>query len=333
MCGVYGVILHETKQATPTEIIKQLVTSLAVLSADRGTDSTGLAHVRWDGSVQMCKDVMPSYRMVRGRRWARVLSECDSQTRMFMGHTRRASYGAIVPGNAHPFQFVNEHGSLVGTHNGGITNHNTIGPTPPYSTDSANVFWALASGGQEKWADLLFELEGSYTLVWSFKGNVHMARNDWAPLWVANIVDFPGTVYASTQHILMAACSIAGVAITRIRELAKGIIYTWEDDGMAITEYEREWSTWEGSVKKFWREPSSLAYRLSFDEFGDVVTDLTIETSKCYRFCSECKQQSEFAFERKVYGKLVCDWCWTTAQRMLETTGTWPLSQQTALVS
>jgi hypothetical protein len=233
MCGIFGLVMHKEVPATEAAPLFKLFNTLAVLSAERGTDATGMAHVWVNGEGYVEKSAVASYQMVRRKAWnAFQQDEAWRGTFALMGHTRRATHGLAVSDNAHPFVFTEPGlGSLFGTHNGVIRNHHQYAPTQPFAVDSANLLWYLAGKPGAKWGDALFRVQGSYALALARGDKFTLCRNGGSPCYRAYLPQFDTTAYASTEHMLRAALALAGVTAEAVISLLPGTFYEWTVNG------------------------------------------------------------------------------------------------------
>ena len=78
----------------------------------RGKDSWGLITTKPDG-IHMVKGLGT---IVKANAMAHLLSN------QVLGHTRKATTGAVTEGNAHPFDM----GRIIGSHNGMVSNHHSL---------------------------------------------------------------------------------------------------------------------------------------------------------------------------------------------------------------
>ena len=91
MCGLYGVLSYGNKVKDMAEITE----ALAVESAVRGTDATGIAYNK-NGKMTVFKKSKSAYEMS---------FSVPKNTVVVMGHTRHATQGTLnFNGNNHPFK-------------------------------------------------------------------------------------------------------------------------------------------------------------------------------------------------------------------------------------
>ena len=101
MCGIFGLIYHGTgRTREQVNASADLFTTLAVQSAERGVDATGLARVDSDGYMALYKNCLPSYEVVNFKRWWRPLLNISPSTVAVLGHTRYGTHGDNTQDNA-----------------------------------------------------------------------------------------------------------------------------------------------------------------------------------------------------------------------------------------
>lgn len=231
MCGVFGAILYPGKSfnGRHRDKLRVLINALAVSSASRGEDASGIAVVNRLGTIEHYKDAIPSYELVARRAWKRLIrNSCHpADTFALIGHTRYGTHGKNSRANAHPFIMTDEkRGSLVGTHNGVVDNHDTL-VTEVHSVDSANVFRRLSQESLDDWKTTLGLLEGRFALVYSRGGYVYMARNSGSPCYIGWCPELSAVVYASTKTILLSSAALADIVLETVHEIATRNIYVF----------------------------------------------------------------------------------------------------------
>lgn len=213
MCGLFGIIFPYEKTPKPAELLKarKVFSSLAVFSAGRGTDATGMFVIDKQGGYSSYKGTAPSYEMVHDDEWWATLDDMDEDVHMLMGHTRLATNGANILENVHPFVFneKDESSVLIGAHNGVIINDDDYGK---HENDSKNFLEYLFPKPLKEWPEALNDIWGSFAFTIWLNGTIIMARNGDSPLMLIDIPELGGaTVYASEEHIIRGALTTAKI--------------------------------------------------------------------------------------------------------------------------
>lgn len=245
MCGLFGLVFPAGIASEFHPQVKALFNAMAVFSAERGQDSTGVAVVQHNGKSETTRTLVSAYSCTNGKGWRATLRQLQPGSFALLGHTRKQSVGKVSIANAHPFTFLSYRGELVGTHNGTLTKYDALGPVEPFETDSANLFYSLAdTRTDEDIVATLKKAEGTYALAWADGGRFQFAKTYMADLYRAAWPDTGAVVYASTKHILLGAASFAGVRLSNIEMLLSGRLYVHTEN----TSYEKEY--WVTSYTK-----------------------------------------------------------------------------------
>ena len=110
MCGLFGF----TTYGDNLKEINDIVSALAISSAERGTDETGIAYIL-DGKLEIEKAAKSAYQFKVG---------VPKNTRAVMGHTRHSKQGSENRSiNNHPFKGkLNDRSMFTLAHNGVLCN-------------------------------------------------------------------------------------------------------------------------------------------------------------------------------------------------------------------
>lgn len=183
MCGLVGIA---GKLGFQDEF-----TMKRLLLADyfRGQDSTGMAAIRSNGDCVTAKIASNPIDLFFHEHFKRALN--GNASRVFLGHNRSATRGAINTANSHPFTF--DH--ITGAHNGTLDKESwdrledKLGEN--YAVDSMALIASIAKFGIEKTIKMCTEgktaTDGAWALVWYDRNEntVNFLRNKHRPLWYA----------------------------------------------------------------------------------------------------------------------------------------------------
>ena len=200
MCGLYGVLSYGNKVKDMAEITE----ALAVESAVRGTDATGIAYNK-NGKLTVFKKSKSAYEMS---------FSVPKNTAAVMGHTRHATQGTLnFNGNNHPFKGMCGDVEFALAHNGVLINDKDLKqeyklPKTKIETDSYVAVQLLERKDKLNFDNLKFmaeNVEGSFSFsVLDNGNNLYLIKGD-SPL---SILHFPKEkiyIYASTEEILWKA--------------------------------------------------------------------------------------------------------------------------------
>ncbi len=200
MCGLYGVLSYGNKVKDMAEITE----ALAVESAVRGTDATGIAYNK-NGKLIVFKKSKSAYEMT---------FSVPKNTVAVMGHTRHATQGTLnFNGNNHPFKGMCGDEEFALAHNGIICNDKKLRrelrlPSTIIDTDSYIAVQLIESQKKLDFKSLKYmaeEVEGSFSFsVLDSNDNLYIVKGD-SPISILHFKKRQVYVYASTISILWKA--------------------------------------------------------------------------------------------------------------------------------
>lgn len=202
MCGLVGIAgnleYHD----------EQFMKRLMLFDYPRGMHSTGFAAIRdQDSSFHIAKMASHPIDLFDTKAFDKAMNAF--QSKVFIGHNRYATLGAVNSANAHPFA----HGDIVGAHNGTLEKNSyadleeLVGGY--FGTDSEAIIAAINMYGVK---EVIPMLEGAWALVWYNREDdtLNFIRNSERTLYYAFNKDCDKIVWASEFAIMRAAESIHG---------------------------------------------------------------------------------------------------------------------------
>jgi glucosamine 6-phosphate synthetase-like amidotransferase/phosphosugar isomerase protein len=120
MCGLTGIIFGKhSRSCDDYEELKEIFTSMFILSEQRGRHASGLATLDTTGKTHLYKLPVPPTRMVNLAGFNKILSTVNNKTTLLIGHSRWKTVGSEYNNNNNQ-PIIS--GSILGTHNGTISN-------------------------------------------------------------------------------------------------------------------------------------------------------------------------------------------------------------------
>jgi len=237
MCGNWGMIT-ETNGSNMQKFMWQGL----YLDALRGMDSTGLMTLDTLGDITITKKAMPAADFLNLKAVDDQLG--DSFNRVFIGHNRAATRGAVNNNNAHPFQ----HGHITMVHNGSLHGFAKLPDADKFIVDSEAVAHSIMKIGAEETLKLL---DGAFALVWWDDESklLNFARNSERPLTLAKIKDKNTVIWGSEESMLNYVSNRSGLVIEDSWELPEERIVSfdpkakdiWEECTIQKVEYLYDW--------------------------------------------------------------------------------------------
>jgi len=196
MCGIAGYSVGNESQIDRTLAAQALLAGIA----ERGADAVGYA-VRADGPVAVHKQQTGASAMLE-------TIAVPTSARQVLVHVRDYTKGhPTIAANNHPVR----HGSVVGIHNGIITNddalfrrHDLERQEPERTVDSEAIFALVDAHGTR--IEVLEELVGAMAAAWIDERDariLHLVRGMGRPLWLAR--GRHEVLFASTREALEVA--------------------------------------------------------------------------------------------------------------------------------
>lgn len=201
MCGLFGFSRYGNKEI---QGLSKLTNALAVESAIRGTDATGIAFNN-NGTLKIFKDSKSAYKI--------EFKHSDDIVAL-VGHTRHSTQGSEKKNfNNHPFKGSYKGFHFALCHNGVLSNDKSLRqeyrlPKTKIETDSYIAVQLLESQSRLSFDSIKYmaeKTEGSFSYtILDEKNNLYLVKGD-SPLSVLHFPKQRIYVYASTDEILYKA--------------------------------------------------------------------------------------------------------------------------------
>ena len=202
MCGLFGFSNYSNK---PIKDLSALTNSLAIQSASRGTDATGIAFCR-SRYIHIIKDAKEA---------SKIEFKHPDDIKALIGHTRHSTQGSEKKNcNNHPFFGRANHTiKFALAHNGVLFNDDTLRetlhlPKTKVETDSYIAVQLLEHKRQLDAESLKFmaeQVDGSFSFsILDNNENLYLVKGD-SPLSIVHFPKIKLYVYASTDEILYKA--------------------------------------------------------------------------------------------------------------------------------
>lgn len=201
MCGIFGFINYSKK---PIKGLSDLTNMLAVESAERGTDATGISFVS-DNEICILKDSKSAYNLT---------FKHSNSIKALIGHTRHSTQGNCRNNvNNHPFPGKCTNADFSLAHNGVLLNDTSLRmkyklPKTNIQTDSYIAVQLLEYKKKFSPDSIKFmaeTIEGSFSFsILDDKNNIWLVKGD-SPIEILKFPQKGLIVYASTERILWRA--------------------------------------------------------------------------------------------------------------------------------
>lgn len=221
MCGHVGVAGLVTGKE------ERLFKQLLIVDSLRGEHSTGIASVDNKGEVSVAKQVGDPFQLFDTLSCELMFRKIN---RVLIGHNRYATTGKVNRRNAHPFEFE----TLVGAHNGTLTNKSDLEDHKFFDVDSEALYHNIEKNGV---TETISKTRGAWALVWwdNVKGTLNFLRNKERPLHLTFSKDGKAMFWASERWMLEAVLDRESYPHGDIIMLKEDTLLTYEIDLSAST--------------------------------------------------------------------------------------------------
>lgn len=216
MCGIVGVAGDINQDA------EKAFKMMLVLDVLRGEDSTGIVSVGKynNAEVRVAKALGHPFNLFETKPYDKAMAQSH---RVLLGHNRYATSGGISRMSAHPFEFD----SVVGVHNGTLTNKHELLDADRFKVDSENLYHVIDKRGAD---EAIKSAAGAWALVWWDKGEdvLRIIRNKERPLFICESDDGKQIFWASEMWMLYAALGRVGIKHSSPFQIKEDMLHTWK---------------------------------------------------------------------------------------------------------
>lgn len=216
MCGLVGIAGNITQKE------RKAMEDLLIMDQLRGFHSVGVVGVDAKGSTEVIKRAVPVLDFLDMKSWGSFLNNHD---KVLIGHNRWATKGKVNTANAHPFQ----RGTIIGAHNGTLSNQSLLPDSKDFEVDSENIFHAIDQWGIDKTHK---NLDGAYAMSWwdTATSRLNFVRNSRRTLFYAFNTAGTTLYWASEEYMLMAALSRNKIDFGKVIAFEEHVLYTFDVD-------------------------------------------------------------------------------------------------------
>ena len=270
MCGLIGFIAPKKPVVVVRKNLLNFISQGIYVGGVRGRDSTGLMVVdRENYEVEVIKQAVDGSVFLDQYNVDKTLFDIEDYSCAVVHH-RKATAGAVVTRNAHPFQY----GHITLVHNGTIINHRALDGCATMAVDSAAITKAISEGNT---IEVLEKLDGAFTLIWfdSSTNTFSIAKNNERPLSLG-YTKTGDVIFASELGMLKWLAERNSIELTSTFSPAPFMLYSWKvDDPAKFTANNFDTTKFEE-----YDDPYKYAYgnygngsnRSNFAQGGDIST-------------------------------------------------------------
>lgn len=177
------------------------IKDMFIVNTVRGDDSTGLFQINKKMDTWMYKEPVNGAAFVTLPKAEKYLRDVDESV-LTVGHNRAATAGIVSQENAHPFSHTIGERTVVGVHNGTLTDWNKIADAKSFKVDSD---WAMYKLAKEGPVDAFEYLRGAFCFVWyddTAATTLNIARNLQRPMFFAYVKNKDQMIFSSEIGML-----------------------------------------------------------------------------------------------------------------------------------
>lgn len=180
MCGLVGLITNSNFGGFSKEI--DIFEETLYYDAMRGWDSTGVALLDNEGSLEILKEASCAAVFVCDNKWLNLKADFVKKGKAIIGHNRKSTVGSTTDATAHPF-VIDDRYSFI--HNGTLFNHKKLADTE-VDSEALGMVLTKCNGDLEQLSEALSSVFGAYACAWfdRIEQKLYLLRNKDRPLYV-----------------------------------------------------------------------------------------------------------------------------------------------------
>lgn len=213
MCGIVGAAGDLTVKE------ERAFKDLLLINSLRGSDSTGVASVFRNDTVNLLKQVGDPYSLMDSKKYNGIFAMVP---KVLIGHGRWATQGNVTRANAHPFELE----KIIGCHNGTVKKF-PFKDGNAFETDSEAFLHHIEVMGIK---DAIAKAVGAYALTWynTQDKTMNFIRNRERPLSFTLNKAQTAMFWASEAWMLHGALQRNGIERGEIYDLPEDCHYKYE---------------------------------------------------------------------------------------------------------
>jgi len=221
MCGLVGLIGKFANGFFERDV--KVFEDMLYVDVLRGEDATGICAINNKSGATVLKEASEANYFMWNNEYRNERLNWLKDTKVLLGHNRKATIGKKVDENAHPFVLDDRY---VFFHNGTLHNHKQLANTEVDSEALGMVFTAC-EGDLDKLGDAVAKVFGAYACVWydADKNTIYFLRNSQRPLHFV-LTKCGSIAYASEAWMAHGALVRNGFTVETVKTLEPDILYS-----------------------------------------------------------------------------------------------------------